>query len=59
METAQKVLEALKKSAEPMSAGELAEKTGIDRKEVDKAMKALKDSGKITSPRRCYWTVGK
>ena len=57
MDTSQKILDALKKSAAPMSAGELAEKTGIDRKEVDKAMKVLKESGKITSPKRCYWTA--
>jgi biotin operon repressor len=57
MEAAQKILEILKKSDVAMSAGELTEKTGIDRKEVDKAMKALKESGTITSPRRCYWTA--
>jgi biotin operon repressor len=59
MEITEKILETLKKSANPMSAGEIAEKTGIDRKEIDKAMKVLKDSGKIISPRRCYWTAGK
>jgi biotin operon repressor len=57
MDSAQKILETLKKSNAPMSAGELAVSTGIDRKEIDKAMKALKDNGKITSPRRCYWTI--
>jgi biotin operon repressor len=57
MDPIQKILESLKNSKTPMSAGELAEKTGIERKEVDKAMKTLKETGKITSPRRCYWTV--
>jgi biotin operon repressor len=57
MENTQKIFETLKKSNVPMSAGELAESTGIERKEVDKAMKALKESGKITSPRRCYWAA--
>ncbi len=59
METTEKILETLKKSTNPMSAGELAEKTGINRKEIDKAMKVLKDSKKITSPRRCYWSAEK
>ncbi|NTU58675.1 MAG: winged helix-turn-helix transcriptional regulator [Chlorobiaceae bacterium] len=49
------VLEVLKKEGEAMSAGQIAEKSGLDRKEVDKAMKALKDEELIVSPRRCYW----
>ena len=57
MDAAQSILQTLKASGNPMSAGEIAEKTGIERKEVDKAMKTLKESGKITSPRRCYWTA--
>jgi biotin operon repressor len=59
METSEKILKTLNDSPKPLSAGEIAEKTGIERKEVDKAMKGLKESGKITSPVRCYWTVGK
>lgn len=49
------VLDTLKKAGEPMSAGQIAEKSGLDRKEVDKAMKALKDEEAIVSPKRCYW----
>jgi biotin operon repressor len=57
MNTVQTILETLKKSGNPMSAGEIAESTGIGRKEIDKAMKILKESGEIISPRRCYWTA--
>jgi len=49
------VLEVLKKEGEPMSAGQIAEKSGLDRKEVDKAMKQLKAEEAIVSPKRCYW----
>lgn len=49
------VLDTLKKEGQPMSAGQIAEKSGLDRKEVDKAMKALKAEGEIVSPKRCYW----
>ncbi|NTU53522.1 MAG: MarR family transcriptional regulator [Chlorobiaceae bacterium] len=49
------VLDVLKKEGEPMSAGQIAEKSGLDRKEVDKAMKVLKDEELIVSPKRCYW----
>jgi biotin operon repressor len=57
MNTEEKVLDALKKSKDAMSAGQLAEKTGIDRKEIDRAMKSLKDTDLIISPKRCYWTA--
>lgn len=50
-----KVLEAMKAKGEPINAGTVAEITGIDRKDVDKIMKKLKDEGKIVSPKRCFW----
>jgi DNA-binding IscR family transcriptional regulator len=49
------ILDTLKKEGQPMSAGQIAEKCGIDRKEVDKVMKTLKEEGLIESPKRCYW----
>lgn len=55
MENKDKIIEEMKKQGTPMSAGQIADATGIDRKEVDKAMKQLKDSGDIVSPKRCYW----
>ncbi|MBQ1176121.1 MAG: HTH domain-containing protein [Paludibacteraceae bacterium] len=55
METKEKVLAAMKEAGEPLNAGKIAELTGIDRKEVDKAMKALKEEGTIVSPVRCKW----
>ena len=55
MDNFQKVLETIKASAEPLNAGKVAELSGLDRKEVDKAMAKLKADGKIESPKRCYW----
>jgi len=55
METTQKVLEAIKKAGKPVNAGEIVKATGIERKEVDKAMNALKKTGEIISPIRCKW----
>ena len=40
-----------------MSAGQIAEKTGLDRKIVDKAMSKLKTEEKIISRVRCFWTA--
>ncbi len=55
MENQEKILEAMKKAGEPLNNGKIAELTGIDKKDVEKAMKQLKDADKITSPKRCYW----
>lgn len=57
MEATQVVLNTFKESDEPLNAGKVAEISGLDRKEVDKAMKALKADGSIVSPKRCYWTA--
>jgi len=55
MELTEKVLEAMKIAGVPLNAGKLVELTGLDRKEVDKAMKTLKASDSIVSPKVCYW----
>ncbi|MBK8807469.1 MAG: MarR family transcriptional regulator [Bacteroidales bacterium] len=55
MENNEKVLSAMKQAGKALKAGEIAEISGIDRKLVDKAMKDLKDSGAIVSPKKCYW----
>ena len=55
MEVKELVLEAIKKAVVPINAGKVAELTGIDRKEVDKAMDKLKAEEAIESPRRCFW----
>ena len=46
-------------AGEPLNAGKIAELSGIDRKEVDKAMKELKEEGAIMSPVRCKWAPTK
>lgn len=59
MEAKDKVLETMKQAGTPLNAGKVAELSGLDRKEVDKAMKALKEEGTIVSPKRCYWEPAK
>ncbi|MFT3753222.1 MAG: MarR family transcriptional regulator [Paludibacter sp.] len=55
METKEIVLDAMKKAGAPLNAGKIVELTGLDRKDVDKAMKVLKTEGAIVSPKVCYW----
>ena len=57
MEIKEKVLATMREAGEPLNAGKIAELSGIDRKDVDKAMKLLKEEGAIVSPVRCKWTV--
>lgn len=55
METQEKVLATMKEAGKPLNATMIAELSGLDKKEVDKAMKKLKESEQIVSPKRCYW----
>ena len=55
METKEKVLATMKEAGTPLNAGKIAELSGIDRKEVDRVMKLLKEEGAIVSPVRCKW----
>jgi len=49
------VFKVLKEAGKPLKSKEIAEMAGIDKKEVDKAIKILKKEGKIISPKRCYY----
>lgn len=53
------ILEAMKKAGEPLSAGKVAELTGLDRKVVDKTFAEMKKDGTIVSPVRCKWEPAK
>ena len=55
MDVKEKILETMKQAGTPLNAGKSAELSGIDRKEVDKAMKQMKEEGTIVSPVRCKW----
>lgn len=55
MDEKEKILDAMKKAGEPLNAGKIVELTGLERKEVDKAMKEMKKEGTIVSPIRCKW----
>ena len=59
METKAKVLATMIEAGEPLNAGKIAELSGIDRKEADKAMKQRNDEGAIVSPVRCKWEPAK
>ncbi len=55
METKDLVFKAIEDAGRPVKGGEIAEATGIDKKEIDKAIKKLVTEGKINSPIRCFY----
>ena len=55
MSTEKAVFETLANAGKPLKSGEIAEIAGIDKKDVDKAIKSLKTDDKIFSPKRCYY----
>jgi biotin operon repressor len=59
MEFEKIVLDTLRKSTEPLKGKEIADLTGIDKKDVDKAIKKLKNEEKIFSPKNCFYAVKK
>lgn len=57
MDLKELVINTIKETGTPMKAKEIAEKTGTDKKEIDKAIKALKKDEKIFSPKVCFYDV--
>ena len=55
MDTLEIVLKTLAEAGKPLKGGEIATIAGIDKKEVDKALKKLKKEEKIISPKVCYY----
>lgn len=51
------ILEAFRKAGKPLRPGDIAKLTGIDSKEVSEILKKLKEEGKISSPKRCYYAL--
>lgn len=56
MDIVEKVLAVMRAEGQPLNAGKIEELSGLDRKDVDKAMAQLKKEAKIISPKRCHRT---
>ncbi|HPD65255.1 MAG TPA: MarR family transcriptional regulator [Bacteroidia bacterium] len=55
MDAKEIVFQTLKKSEKPLKPGEIASLAGIERADVDKAIKVLKKEEKIFSPKACFY----
>ncbi len=59
MDIQETIINTFKEAGEAMRPGEIAEKAGLDKKEVEKAIKTMKQSGLLHSPKRCFYDVVK
>ena len=50
------VLQAMSKADKPVRPGDVAKITGLENKEISKIINDLKKKGKVSSPKRCYYT---
>ena len=55
MSSKNQVLDAMKGAGKALRTGEIVGISGLEKMEVDKAMKELKAEGLIVSPKRCFW----
>jgi DNA-binding MarR family transcriptional regulator len=59
MESKDAIIKALEQAGKPLKGGEIADASGVDKKEVDKLIKKLVADGKVDSPQRCYYALVK
>jgi DNA-binding MarR family transcriptional regulator len=59
MEIQDKIVNAFKDAGEAMRPGEIADKIGLDKKEVEKVIKKMKDAGTLHSPKRCFYDINR
>lgn len=57
MEAKTVVISALEKAGTPLKSAQIAEQSGIDKKEIDKAIKALVKEDKLHSPKVCFYDI--
>jgi len=59
MEIKEKVFQVLEINGAPLKSGEIADKSGLDKKDVEKAIKQLMTENKVDSPKRCFYGIKK
>ncbi len=59
MDIQEKIIKAFEEAGTAMRTGEIAEKAGLDKKDVEKAIKKMKETETIFSPKRCFYDIKK
>ena len=52
-----KIIDAMKKAGKAVRPGDIAEVIGQDSKDVSKVIAALKKTGAVVSPKRCFYAL--
>lgn len=55
----EKIIETLRSAGKALKSGEIAELSGLEKKEVVQGIKLLKSENKIYSPKRCFYDIQK
>lgn len=55
----EKIAGIIREAKRPLKSGEIAEMSGLDKKEVERAIKKLVASGEVYSPKRCFYDLKK
>jgi len=50
------ILQAMKKAGKPLRPSDIADLTGLDKDVVTTAINSLRKTGKVDSPKRCYYS---
>ncbi len=58
-EKEQLTLEVMARAGKPLRSGEIAELVNLTKDEASKIVKNLKEKGKITSPKRCFYALAR
>ncbi len=59
MDIQEKIIKAFEDVGKAMRPGEIAEAAGLDKKDVDEAIKKMKADETIFSPKRCFYDLKK
>lgn len=57
MEIQEKIIKTFEEAGKAMRPGEIAEAAGLDKKDVEKAIKQMKAAETIYSPKRCFYDI--
>ena len=55
----EKVIQVLESSNTALKSAQIAEISGVDKKEVGKIIKQLKTQGLVESPKNCFYQIKK
>lgn len=53
----EKIIEMMEKAGKPVRPGDIAKALEVESREVSKVIAKLKKSGRVISPKRCFYSL--